>query len=683
MKTVHTLLKRQLEKAALLPSQHSPEINSFLAMIDEVYHQFDSDRINLERSLDLSSRELFETNARMQAIFQAFPDILLVVDGNGCIIDYKGNPEVTTFFSGDMLLNKPFSATQLPKIFPGLEAAFNQTIQLQKIGPLTSSMHTEPEDRCYELRMEAVKDLGVIFIIRDISGIKRIQKALALERERLWVTLESISEGVVTTNTEGRITLMNRHAETITALPSDQALGRQLCDVLHIVLANGPDFSEIITGIVNGQAFDLSRFTPKLIRPDNRQLDIFCSGSPIFGPQFRILGAVFILSDITHRRHIEEEILNIKKIESIGILAGGIAHDFNNILTGILGNISLARLYAQKGKDFDEKLNSAEQASIRAQELTQQFLTFSRGGTPVKRSESIVELLQESAQFLLRGSNTIGRFKFEDDLWQAHIDKGQVTQVINNLIINARQAMPLGGVLTISARNIHFQVRQMSALDPGDYICITVKDQGIGIPAENLGKIFDPYFSTKPEGTGLGLTSSFHIVKRHGGLITVESEQGIGSVFDVFLPATRQKPENHELSREIPRGSGTIIIMDDDQNVVDVVDHQLSHLGYQVISVENSQELIMLFNLAEETGLRFDMIVLDLTIPGDIGGEISLKKVRDIDPGIKAIVFSGYSNNPVMAAYREFGFNGKVGKPFLVSELATEVKRVLTSETVS
>ena len=674
----HSLLKRQLKKAAMDPETSSVSTQRLLEMINEAYHQFDTDRKMLERSLELSSRELMDANSQMRAVFQAFPDILLVVSPEGRIIDFKSSPQNSSLFHPQKLLHHHLNETDLPKLFPGLEAAFRLSLQQQKVAPLDTPDETGGEKKCFELRMESVETLGVIFIIRDTSAMKRIQRALAVERERLWVTIESISEGVITTNTQGLITLMNRHAEVISGLPSEQAIGRAIFDVLNVTLSDGPDFSAITEKIVRGESMDFSRYAPKLIRPDNRILDVFCSGSPIFDPQGTILGTVFILSDISQRRQLEEENLNMKKLESIGILAGGIAHDFNNILTGILGNISLARLYAQKGKPVEEKLKSAEQASIRAQELTQQFLTFSRGGKPVQRSESIVDLLEESAQFLLRGSSIVSRIKFDPALWQAHIDKGQITQVVNNLIINAKQAMQQGGVLTISARNIVISSAMKHPLKPGDYICITVKDQGIGIPRENLSRIFDPYFSTKPQGSGLGLTSSFHIVKGHGGLITVNSEPGKGSIFDVFLPASRKRSSSAAAVEEMQPGQGTVIVMDDDKGVIDVIEHQLVHLGYQVISVDNSQELVMLFSLAKETGIHFDLAILDLTIPGDISGEMALKQIREINPKIKAIVSSGYSDNPVMADYQDYGFNGKVGKPFRIADLAAEVKRVLT-----
>ncbi len=673
---LHPLLHRQLRKAAIDPGALPERMARLLDMIDQAYRQSDDDRKMLERSLELSSQELLEANSQMRAIFQAFPDILLVVDPQGRIIDFRGGHHYNELLHKRSQLGKNLTESQLSSFFPGLQTAFEQARRHIPVEPLVTHIADE-NDHYFELRMENVDTLGVIFIIRDISAGKRAQKALSQERERLWVTLESIGEGVIGVDTAGRITLMNRNSEIICACTAGQVLGQPLQDTLRIVVHDGPSFSELLGETLNGRQIDFSRYSPQLLRPDGRTLDIYCSGAPIFSPQPVITGAVFVISDITSHRQLEEEMLNMKKLESIGLLAGGIAHDFNNILTGILGNISLARLYAQRGKDFDDKLKAAEQASLKAQELTQQFLTFSKGGQPVKQSESIVEMIEASTQFLLHGSKIIGRFQFAPDLWQAHIDRGQITQVLNNLIINAKQAMSQGGELTISADNFTVSESQESPLSAGEYICITVADQGIGIPRENLSKVFDPYFSTKPNGHGLGLTSSFHILKRHGGLITVESEPGKGSKFSVYLPATRQKVTSLENDGELYRGQGTVIIMDDNPTVVDVVDQQLRHLGYQVIAVENSLELTELFSLARERDLRFDLIILDLTIPGDVGGEVALDRVRAIDPGIRAIVSSGYANNPVLAEYRRYGFNGKVCKPFHINELAREINRVL------
>ncbi len=674
----HSLLKRQLRKAAINANLLAPRQSRLLSMIDQAYRQFDTDRKMLERSLDLSSQELLDINSQMRAIFQAFPDILLVVGRDGSIIDFKGNSDQKDLLKMQDPLGKKVTDSLLPSIFPELDAAFRLTLGHQQVSPLEGVLFSNYGEKNFELRMEPLNSLGVIFIIRDTSDMKRFQKALVMERERLWVTLESISEGVITTDMEGRITLINRHAETISSTPAEQAMGRLISDILDIVMSKGPSFSEIVTQIVCGNSVDIGRYNPKLTRPDGNVLDLYCSGSPIFDPNFNILGAVFVINDITHRRKIEEEILNMKKIESIGLLAGGIAHDFNNFLTGILGNISLARLYAQKGKDFDEKLKAAEKASIQAQTLTRQFLTFSHGGKPVQQSESIVELIEQSAQFLLRDTNIVFQSRFESGLWSALIDKGQVTQVLNNLIINAKQAMPQGGTLTISARN-HIVPAELatSPLLPGEYICITVADQGVGIPPDHLNRIFDPYFTTKLQGTGLGLTSSYHIIKRHGGLIAVDSKPGKGTTFDVFLPATKEKLNEAGPIDETPNGQGTVIIMDDNLDVLEVFDQQLTHLGYQVISVVNSEELIGLFELARDKGLKFDLVILDLTIPGDIGGEIALQRIREFFPEIRAIVSSGYSDNPVIADFKEYGFTGKLCKPFQLSTLAQEIKRVL------
>lgn len=674
----HSLLRRQLRKAAIDTDLLTPRQKQFLNMIDQAYRQFDSDRKMLERSLDLSSQELLDINSQMRAIFQAFPDVLLVVGRDGLIIDLKGDPEQKELLQMQDLPGRNICDTPLPTLFPGLEASFRHSLDHHRIPPLEGVLQKENSERHFELRMEPLDSLGVILIIRDTSEMKRFQKALAMERERLWVTLESVSEGVITTNTEGRITLINRHAETLSATPAEQALGRTISETLDVALNNGPRFREIVAQVLGGSSVEISRYEPRLIRPDGSSLDIYCSGSPIFDPNFNILGAIFVINDITHRKQIEEEILNMKKIESIGLLAGGIAHDFNNFLTGILGNISLARIYAQKGKDFDEKLKAAEKASIQAQGLTRQFLTFSRGGKPVQKAESIVELIEQSAQFLLRDSGIVFRGAFDDDLWSALIDKGQIAQVLDNLIINAKQAMPRGGTLTVTVRNHPVTPETPSSpLLPGEYLCITVKDQGTGIAREHLNKIFDPYFTTKPQGTGLGLTSSYYIVKRHGGLITVDSKPGEGTSFELVLPATREKADVPGSSEEIPLGKGTIVVMDDNLDVLEVFDQQLTHLGYQVISVENSEELIGLFELAQSKGLEFDLVILDLTIPGDVGGEVSLKKIRDLIPGIRAIVSSGYSNNPVLADYQDYGFNGKICKPFQISTLAMEVRRVM------
>ena len=387
--------------------------------------------------------------------------------------------------------------------------------------------------------------------------------------------------------------------------------------------------------------------------------------------------------DITERKQMEEELVKVEKLESIGLLAGGIAHDFNNILTGVMGNISLVGMYVESGKETGkilERLKEAERASMRAKELTQQLLTFSKGGAPILQVSDIGDLLKYSASFALSGTNVRCEFSIPDGLWTVEIDEGQINQVISNLVINAQQAMPEGGVVRISAENTIIDAESVLPLESGAYIKASIEDQGTGILQEHLRRIFDPFFSTKQAGSGLGLTTSHSIVQKHNGHITVESEVGVGTTFYVYLPASSGETlivEKKGAERPIT-GEGKILVMDDQKYVRDLATEMLSSLGYKVTVAIDGTEAFEIYKQAMEVGAPFDIVIMDLTIPGDMGGKATIEKLMEIDPDVKAIVSSGYSNDPILADFGKYGFRGVIAKPYEVMELSKVLHRVIT-----
>jgi len=359
------------------------------------------------------------------------------------------------------------------------------------------------------------------------------------------------------------------------------------------------------------------------------------------------------------------------KLKSIGLLAGGIAHDFNNLLAAILGNISLARITADSGSAVDERLVKAETAVMKAKGLTQQLLTFAKGGAPVKKIISIEELLRESVTFALRGSNTQYQFEIKPDLRPVEADDGQISQAVNNLIINADQAMPTGGTITIAAENCTLRPHNTVSLPPGDYVKVAIRDQGAGIAKKHLPLIFDPYFTTKKAGSGLGLATVYSIVNRHGGAIKVSSRENIGTTFVMYLPAaSRPATSAHHEQEAVQKGSGNVLIMDDDKDVREVAGMMLTELGYAVVFALDGQEAVRLYQEALTGRNPFDYVILDLTIPGGMGGEETIKELQKIDPEVKAIVSSGYSSSPVMANFREYGFSAVAVKPYNIVELS-------------
>lgn len=397
--------------------------------------------------------------------------------------------------------------------------------------------------------------------------------------------------------------------------------------------------------------------------------------------QNRLLGFWWLKRDISERKRAEHEVLRAQKLESLGVLAGGLAHDFNNLLTGILGNISLARAALPPGTKALERLEAAATASTRAQELTRQLLTFSQGGAPIKKIASIGDLLRDSVTFAIRGSKVRCEFVVPDNLWHVDADVGQIDQVMNNLVINAVQAMPDGGVLTVEAANLTVTGSPGLPLKKGEYVRIAVRDTGIGIPQEYLQKIFDPYFTTKEKGTGLGLASAYSVIRRHDGLMTVESEVGVGSVFTFYLPATPAAVAIAEEGEEkSAAGRGRILVMDDDDIIRDLAGELLTMLGYEVDFARNGSEALSLYERALREMRPVDVVVMDLTIPGGMGGKEAMQKLLEIDPDAKAIVSSGYSNDPVMGDYEKYGFVGALPKPYNIADMGKMLHAICSAK---
>ncbi len=385
------------------------------------------------------------------------------------------------------------------------------------------------------------------------------------------------------------------------------------------------------------------------------------------------------IRDITERKKMEGELLKGQKLESLGVLAGGIAHDFNNLLTGIIGYVDLAMKSITSDNKMLGWLNNAKKASVRAQNLTQQLLTFSRGGEPVKNLLSIRELVEESSGFVLSGSNVKCEYEFAEDLWPVNADKGQVGQVIQNIILNGAQAMPSGGSIQVCAENVIVDESDLIPLVSGDYVKMVFADQGSGISKQDLAKIFDPYFSTKQGGNGLGLTICHSIVSKHRGTITVESKPGVGSTFSIYLPASRsaeKKSPSEQLDTE-HRGTGRVLVMDDEEQVRDIVGEMLIHLGYDPDFARDGQEASELYKKAMLDGFPYRAVIMDLTIPGGMGGKEAIVKLLQVDPEVKAIVSSGYSNDPVMAEHTVYGFRGVVIKPFDMKQLGRVLHEIL------
>lgn len=506
-------------------------------------------------------------------------------------------------------------------------------------------------------------------VLANARELQAAAQGLMMEKERLGVTLRSIGEGVVATNIENRVVLLNTAAEKITGWTQEHAQGLPLAEVFPI---EADLLQPTATGGKSGRGGDSPPAGRDLrfIQRGGGERVVEYSASHITDPRGQVIGLVIVLRDVTMRRRMESDLQRTAKLEALGVLAGGIAHDFNNILTGILGSISFARLQLESGEKIDPVLEEAEKASLRAAGLTQQLLTLSKGGAPIKVAASIAEIINDSVKFALRGSNSICEMDLPADLWPATVDAVQFSQVIQNLVINGAQAMPDGGRILIRARNMEYDGRGEFPVHPGRYIKLDVIDEGQGIPPELLNRIFDPFFTTKAKGSGLGLTTAHSIMIRHGGSLGVTSQVGRGTTFTILVPASFEFAPDQASKAEAPAfRRGRVLLMDDEELVRVVGRGLFGKFGYEVDTVPDGAEAIQLYRKANAAGRPYDIVILDLTVPGGMGGEECLKRLLGLDPTIVAVVSSGYSNDPVMAEFQRFGFKGILQKPYRVEDI--------------
>jgi len=505
----------------------------------------------------------------------------------------------------------------------------------------------------------------------------KAEEELAAEKERLAVTLRSIGDGVIATDREGRVVLVNKVAEELTGWTQQEALGHPLMEVLRLVKRQSREPVVELSGTGRADGLGVLARQNLLLSRDGRERLVVDRGTPIKDHDNQEVGSVLVFSDVSEQEKIEQELLKVRKLESVGILAGGIAHDFNNILAAILGNINLALMSTDPDDRRFKLLNRAEKASLRAKDLTHQLLTFSKGGEPVKLITSITEIIKDSAEFVLRGSKSKCIYRIPGNLWPVEIDPGQISQVVQNITLNASQAMPEGGIIEISCANFENRNR-IVPVTAENLLRLTIKDSGRGISPDQLDQVFDPYFTTKKEGSGLGLAITHSIINKHGGLITVDSEPGQGTTFTIYLAAaSRESVPERTVESDPERGSGLVLVLDDEEMVREIAREMLIHLGYKVLLAKDGSEVMDYFRQCRQEGRPIDVYLVDLTIPGGMGGRETIEKLRKLDPLVKAVVSSGYSNDPVVANYRDYGFAGVVDKPFRVNELARVMSRVI------
>ena len=517
-------------------------------------------------------------------------------------------------------------------------------------------------------------------VLVDLTDLKRAEAALAAEKERLAVTLRAMAEGVVTTDIDGRVQFMNPAAATFTDWNATAAIGRAVSEVCDLSNDHtGQPVDVPVARVARGDIVaDLPPQTRLTARDGTRGLVAGCC-APIHHLDSRVTGMVLVLRDVTERERLEQELVRATRLESVGVLAGGIAHDFNNILTAVMGNLGLAAADVPATTEAGRSLRAAEKAALRARDLTQQLLTFAKGGEPLRAAVRLEGIIREMTAFALHGSQVKPVYDLAPDLWPAEVDKGQIGRVVQNLVINAVQAMPVGGALRIAARNERVGEAGPAPLAPGAYILIEITDTGTGIAPEYLERIFDPYFTTKQTGSGLGLAAVYSVVKKHQGHVAVESRLGVGTTFRVWLPASQGTPasEPPEPAAGPTALKGRVLFMDDEESIRRMAVSLMGRFGLDVVGVGDGAEAVKHFCEAREAGKPFSVVVMDLTVPGGMGGREAIARLREIDPNVKAIVSSGYSSDPVLANYRAHGFCGVVAKPYRFDDFGRVLRAAL------
>jgi len=509
----------------------------------------------------------------------------------------------------------------------------------------------------------------------DIEKRQLVEKALRESEEKYRGLIETASEAIIVIDYEsGKIIDVNRKGIELLGRPLDEIIG------LHHSQIHPPDEREKYDWLFKNFTSYLSSpdITYHVLHKNGCRIPVEISTSIMELEGRKIIQGIF--RDLRERIKFEEEIQKAQRLESAGVLAGGMAHDFNNLLTAILGNISLAKAFAEPEGKVYVRLAETEKAVMRAKNLTQQLLTFAKGGVPVTRTVDLSNTIVESADFALRGAKLKCEYQIEENLWPVEADLGQINQVIHNLVINAYQSMPDGGSCRLEAEN--FLIRDASSLPlpKGRYVKISVQDNGSGIPPEHLNKIFDPFFTTKRSGTGLGLPTAYSIIKKHGGLLTVDSEVGKGSIFNIFFPVsakTMPPADKGETHPGIIKGSGRILLMDDEEFLLEMATGLLQHLGYTVETASDGKEALDLYQKGLENGEKYAAVIMDLTIPGGMGGKETVLELKKLDPKAKTIVSSGYATDPILANFKEYGFDAMLPKPYEVEELAETLHRVI------
>ncbi len=622
-----------------------------------------------------AERELRESEERLRRLVEHSPLAITIIDSAGRI-EYTNSKhaEIVGYTTAEV----PTLEAWWALVYPDAKARERVKTDWRDLSRrLFNGEEVEPVERSIVCKDGSRKDMEMRFsltgdkilsIFIDVSERKRAEEALRENRARLDLALQSAHMGVWRWEIRENRRYFDERVCQLLGI-SAATFGGTVAEFLQAV--HPEDREQVRTALARTVEQDAPyEPTYRVVWPDGSVHHLAARGRLVrddTGQPARVNG---ILWDVTDQRLLEEERIKTQKLESVGMLAGGIAHDFNNLLQGVFGFISMARMtHDQKEKSL-AMLAEAEKALHQSVKLTSQLLTFSKGGKPVKKVVDLRLLIENAVTLALSGSRNTAEIDIDEDLCAAEVDEGQIGQVVQNIMLNADQAMPLGGVIRVAAHNMPATSLVPPADLQGDLVEITIRDQGAGIPAEHLTRIFDPYFTTKEKGSGLGLATSYSIISNHGGLLRVQSEIGKGTTLFVYLPASGAQPEKTR-QRQIPAATrrGRILVMDDEEMIRALADEMLASLGHEVAVAADGENALVAYRTARDAGRPFDAVILDLTIRGGMGGIETLRKLVEIDPDIKAVVSSGYSEDAALANYREQGFQAVLDKPYSMSDL--------------